>query len=827
MMESGAHRGTALGKILKRTVSTADGGWLTYVWLLPAALGAAATALLCWAAWITAWPVRWPDRYHAWWWALLRPDQDGTLLVTAALWGASLVCYAWPRRFLRLPIGLITVVTMIFIGGALVTTSLVPCRGGATATGVFGWLLDIYLGQPPPPFAPGVCQGTTPLAMQLGQIVCPGATVIGALAVGAVLWREPLSRLRSRFARDATVFTGLDQLTLPLLRELAGRARSPRNVIVIEPDEAHALLDEARLTGARVIIGDPASPRLLQPIIIGLRGCALNRLYALGGKVTENEATVAAAARILSRYRPDSERQPHLVALIEDPRHAEAWRGSHGGTAGGWFEDALSSAESTARGLVGRVIEARARELVLCGDSSLALAILLELARRAWEQSELAKAAAVGRGGRPPAAWPALPVRRVVLLDPRSDDMRREYAASVPEAVLKSAPEIVAEPVPWRDHLLRTLDAKDPATARQTAVIIVDGRDRQEHSLHEGGRVARLHQETPVFVLASPGEGISEPIFGRLMPFERSLLVDGDVPEDTWNRVARHWHECYRLRHPVQGGDPRSPNRLPWGELDDFIRQDNVLQLRSVLTQVAALGRRWAPVRLVPPGSFIELSRPDLERVAMAEHARWHRRRLADGRPAGASPLAVPWADLTDDERAQRVADARQQLAQLEDVGFLPIVPAGGPPAAGSFERVGVVRAERLAAPLRWALPSGEQLRGDAGDWRVVDGAGQLRTITDSEFRSSHAQLEDGRWRRVGTFRAWPTPEAVVIRTKEGNATACPGDWVVEGPGGERWPVSDNQFAATYRPRQDRPATDGQASSPAAISSSTAPTIST
>jgi hypothetical protein len=809
---------------LKRTVSTADGGWLNHVWLLPAALGAIVTALLSWAAWITAWPVHWPDLYHVWWWTLLRPDQDGTLLVTAALWGASLACYAWPRRFLHQPIGLITVVAMIFIGGALVTTSLVPCRGGATATGVFGWLLDIYLGQPPPPFPPGVCPGTTPLAMQLGQIVCPGATVIGALAVGAVLWREPLSRLRSRFARDATVFTGLSQLTLPLLRELAASARSPRHIIVIEPDEAHPLLDEARLTGARVIIGQPALPRLLQPIIVGLRGCALNRLYALGGKVPENEATVAAAARILAQCRPDSERQPRLVALIEDPRHAEAWRGGHGGTAGAWFEDALSSAESTARGLVGRVIAARARELVLCGDSSLALAILLELARRGWEQAELAKAAAAGRGDQAPAPWPSLPVRRVLLLDPRSDDMRREYAASVPETVLKSAPEVVAEPVPWRDKLLRTLDAKDPAAARQTAVIIVDA--QHESGLHEGGRVARLHLETPVFVLAPPGEGIDEPIFGRLMPFEQSLLIDGDVPEDTWTRVARHWHECHRLRHPVPADDPRSANRVPWAELDDFIRQDNVLQLRSVLTQVAALGRQWAPVRLVPPGSFIELSQRELEQIAMAEHARWHQHRLAPGAPKVASSLAVPWAELPDAERAQRVADAGRQLAQLEDVGFLPIVPAGGPPAAASFERVGVVSAERLDGQLRWALPSGERLLGDAGDWRVTDGEGNLRTIADSEFRSSHAQLDDGRWRRVGTFRAWQVREAVVIRTKEGNATAGPDDWVVEGPRGERWPVSDQRFAESYRPCQDRLATDGQASTPAPISSSTAPTIS-
>ena len=104
-----------------------------------------------------------------------------------------------------------------------------------------------------------------------------------------------------------------------------------------------------------------------------------------------------------------------------------------------------------------------------------------------------------------------------------------------------------------------------------------------------------------------------------------------------------------------------------------------------MLTQVAALGRQWAPVRLVPPGSFIELSQPDLERVAMAEHARWHRRRLAAGWTAGASWLAVPWAELPDGERAHRVSDTRRQLAQLEDVGFLPVVPPGGPPDGGQL----------------------------------------------------------------------------------------------------------------------------------------------
>jgi hypothetical protein len=864
--------------------------WRAYAWLLPAVLGAAATALLSWSAWITARYTTWPDLHHAWWWILLRPDQDGTLEVTSALWLASLASYWWPRRLQRLPIALSTVVSMIILGGALTTASLVPCRGHASHAVVLGWLLSLYLGNQPAVFVPGsVCAGDPPLAMQLGEIFCPGATVIGVLAVAAVLWREPVGRLRSRFARHATVFTGLSPLTLPLLRQLttsASERRSPRDIIVIEPDEGHPLLDEARLTGARVIIGDPSSERLLEPIISGLRGCALYRLYAVRAMVHENEAVVSTAARILRRFQADTELRPHLVALVDDPRHADAWRGRHGGTPGIWFEDALSSVEVTACWLVGQVIATKARELLLCGDSSLALAILLELARRSWEFTELAKAAVIGAGtrvavspvggGGSPQPLPVLteshvmPVERVVLLHPKSGDIRREYVESVPSAVFESGPTVVARATRWNDQLLATLDAKEPAAARQTAVVIVDS--PHESGLHEGGRVARLHPGTPVFVPASPGEGISHPIFGQLIPFERGLLVDGKLPEDTWRRLARHWHECYRLSRPVESSDPKAANRLPWADLDPSIRLDNNLQLRSILTQVTALGRRWVPVRLVPPGSFITLSDTEIEKIAVAEHDRWYQRRTAEGwsvaapapdttlRPvttgqssstsqknnltarisaAGrkgimgrrsstsrANKLLVPWEDLPASERAESKDRVRKQVDSLEEVGFMPVLPPGSPARAASFDRIGIVDASRLTAPLRWTLESGDEMRGNAGDWRVADSTGGIRTVTDPEFRSSHEPLGDGRWRRTGIFKAWQVAEAVIIRTKEGNATARPGDWIVEGSGGERWPVSDDQFQSSYRARADRPVTAGQASTPAAISSTTAPTIS-
>ena len=462
--------------------------------------------------------------------------------------------------------------------------------------------------------------------------------------MAVVLWRQPVDRLRARLVRDATIFTGLDSMTIPLLRQLTQTFR-PASIVVIEPEASHPLLDEARATGAHVIIAQPSSPRILLPVIAGRRGCALRRLYALRSDVADNEAVLAAAQAVLRRYRPDPDRQPHLVARIDDPRHADHWRGWHIGRSSRWFQDALSAHESTASALLEQVFRVAPRQLLLCGDSTLALAILRELARRAWERRQLAAAVASGNGGGTGHAdtddraradqqlLAPLPVRAVVLLDRRADDLRREYLATCPPPMVGAMCEVNVEAVSWKDRLLGALDALPPADAAGTAVIVAE--TLSERGMHEAGRVARLHPGIPVFVLTSEGAGTSGAIFDQLHPFQRALLVDGQLPEDTWTRVARHWHECYRLSHPPAPANPRTMTSRPWAGLDDFIRQDNILQLRSIMTEVVARGRRWVPSRAVVPGSFIELSEPDLETIAEAEHTRWYRRRLAAGWSAG------------------------------------------------------------------------------------------------------------------------------------------------------------------------------------------------
>jgi hypothetical protein len=733
-------------------------------------------------------------------------------LALIGVWLVALACYWWPRRLQRQVVGLTIVVAMVVIGGVLATASLAPCRGGESDTAVAGWVLNLYVGNPPPyPNPP--CTGQPPLALQLAGFVCLSATLVGFLAVAAVLWHQPVDRLRARLVRDAVIVTGLDAMTIPFLQELARTGRRA-SIVVIEPDPAHPLLDDARATGARVMIGQPGLARVLLPVIAGNRGCALRRLYALREDVTENEAVLAAAKECLRRYRPDPQRQPHLVARIDDPRHADHWRGAHIGISAAWLEDALSAHESTASALADQLSRTGAGQVLLCGDSTLALAVLRELARRAWERQELAEAAAIGRdenardndGRLAPAGEP---VHSVLLLDKRADDLRREYQATSPPTIARALPAIRTEPAPWQSKLLSMLDGMAPGEAGQTAVVVagVPG----EGTMHEAGRVARLHPDVPVFVLTSDGAGTSGAIFDRLQPYHRALLVGGRVPEDTWTRVARHWHECFRLSNPAPPGDPKASTRRPWADLDDFIRQDNILQLRSIMAAVAARGRRWVPGRAVVPGSFIELNYHDLEEIARAEHTRWYQRRLAAGWTAApgtgtvraahalVNSKVVPWDQLPAEDRASSIEHLRSQLAQLEDVGFMPVVPEGGPPAAADFQRVGTVRARRLHTRRRWTRPAGGELSGEAGDWRVFDDRGDERTIRDAAFRASHEPLGGARWRRTGTYRAWQVSDERVLRTLEGRAVAQPGDWVVEGRGGERWPVSDAQFRRTYR----------------------------
>ena len=94
---------------------------------------------------------------------------------------------------------------------------------------------------------------------------------------------------------------------------------------------------------------------------------------------------------------------PQLIyrADIDDPLHASYWRASRNEPGALVVHDAISVAESTARALAGKVAAGRPRSVLLYGGGHLSLALLLELARRSWEEARLAVAAEAGRPAQP------------------------------------------------------------------------------------------------------------------------------------------------------------------------------------------------------------------------------------------------------------------------------------------------------------------------------------------------------------------------------------------------------------------------------------------
>ena len=285
---------------------------------------------------------------------------------------------------------------MVLIGGVLTTASLAPCRqrpdaerggrlGARPVRGQPAVLSDRGLHHATvaglPARRPGLpgCDADRGADRGGGSVAPAGRPVAGPAGPG----RDHPHRA-GQHDDPAAAAAGAD---LPAREHRRDRARRQPSPAGRGPGHRGSRHDR-----------QPSSPRVLLPVIAGRRGCALRRLYALRGDVADNEAVLAAARTVLRRYRPDPDRQPHLVARIDDPRHADHWRGWHIGRSSRWFEDALSAHESTASGLLDQVFRTGARQLLLCGDSTLALAILRELARRAWERRQLAAAAASVNG---------------------------------------------------------------------------------------------------------------------------------------------------------------------------------------------------------------------------------------------------------------------------------------------------------------------------------------------------------------------------------------------------------------------------------------------
>jgi hypothetical protein len=784
--------------------------------VLPALGTALLVAALAWAAVAFAHDKVFPAGRQ--WWQVLRPDARWTLPILAVLWLSALVLYWWPRRHHRHDISLLALLSMVAVGAILAEASFLPCAGGqAPVIAPLSWVLALFTGQMETRFGPGAgsgsCPEQLPLAMQFARVVCLGATFVGVAAAVTVLWRAEIDRLKTRFVGELTMMTGLDGMTVALLGKLVAES-GERRVVIVEADPNHPLLEEVRATGARVIIADPSRAEALRPVLTHLGRPSVRQVFALHPGAQDNETILAEVREVLGQARGDPDYHPHIVARLDDPRHADTWRGNHVWSHQLWLEDALSPYETTAVFAVRAVLTHGARRLVLCGDTTLALAILIEAARSAWELQGLREAREAG--GQHPASGPVFPA--ILIMAERAEDLQREFSATASQQLSEALPPVEIAARPWRSHLLEVLDSLPAPDAAACVVVITDPPGPE--SIHEAGRVARLHPGTAIYAQSADDAGGAGVVFDRLHHFQRGFLVDGELPADTWTRLARHNHEYYRLRWPVPEGSPRESARRPWEELDEFFRAENIRQVRQVLSSAVALGRQWRPLRAVPRGSIVEFTASEMLSIARADHDRWCARRIAAGwRPPRAeeqednrrrvNASIVAWEALPHERREANVQHIGSIVESLEAMGYSAVLPDGGPEYALVYARRGEVHAERLAAARVWTAADGSAMRALPGDWWIRDEGGNERTVRDAEFRATHKQVAGNRWLRTGEVRAWQVREPTTVRTLEGPATAAVGDWIIQGLGGMRWPVPASQFERGHVACPGRPQADG------------------
>lgn len=111
----------------------------------------------------------------------------------------------------------------------------------------------------------------------------------------------------------------------------------------------------------------------------------------------------------------------------------------------------------------------------------------------------------------------------------------------------------------------------------------------------------------------------------------------------------------------------------------------------------------------------------------------------------------------------------------------------------------GVVRADRLENPVSWRSDNGSALTGTVGDWEVRDGAARW-IVASSVFWKTYIAVDGQYFLRSGTVRARMLPSDVEIATLEGLARAREGDWLLENPDGDVWPVKADVFKRRYVP---------------------------
>jgi TrkA-N domain len=508
-------------------------------------------------------------------------------------------------------------------------------------------------------------QTTSPLPWQL-EI----ARWLAPVLSGYAIYKGLESVLRDRFQRlrvllryhDHVILCGLGRKALRLA---TAYRQQGRQVVVIEKDSNHPMIDICRQRGMVVLVGDATSPLVMRQAQLA----KAERLIALAPDLTNLEIALK-AERVLAESGPTPRAIPCFVHVADtvvcrNLRDAEA--GRHRSLV---VRDYFNTNEIAARALIDwdrcpafPAQTAGPIHLVIVGLGPAGLALVLEAARR-WS----VRPSSADRG----PLWITAVDREASV---RIESLVNRFTwikgtcTLVPRDLEEQQPEYDAcaflaggdAPPPNRIYVI----SEDEAMSLRAALLFWQHR----HASGEDYPIILRTLSDLGLARVLPGaerddQGASIEVFSFL---DHARFPDLLIP--SLELLARAIHERYLEQKRSQGVAMGSrPAMRPWEELAERYRDSNRQQAAS-LPRALQLDRRRrydiVQAHRKGEGAFV-FPPDDLERIARNEHERFldERKRTEPGHPD-----LVAWDDLTEESKEvvrQQIREWPQVLASVD-----------------------------------------------------------------------------------------------------------------------------------------------------------------
>lgn len=509
--------------------------------------------------------------------------------------------------------------------------------------------------------------------LEIARFLAPAVAAWTLLEAIGTVFADQVQRTRARTFRNHAVVCGLGRKGSLLARALMNRGTP---VIAIEKDPNGPYVSQAREHGVIVLIGDATNPLLL--LQARIRHAA--RVIAV---CTPDGLNVDIAFQTRAIVDPDRKQPLICTVHVAEPQLWSLLREQGLGVDGdaafrphvvNLYDDAASVLLS----------EYPPFDDADVGTGAPSRVLLVGLGH--FGESVLLRAAKLWRS----YPHPASARLRVTIVDRRADTLWAMLRLRSPELERDCEIDTVTVDIhsPEFQAGRYLLDPDGRCTCTMAYVCLENdaiGLDASIALLRATAGcpmqiVVRMREENGVARLFTDRE-VSHALH-RVQPFpllDRALtstLLDG-----TNQLLPLLMHAAYRKYQATLGHlEPDDPSMQSWHDLSEDLRVANRRRVDRMLANVREIGCRIAPEDDWDDWNAepIAFTAEEIESLAILEHERWRRERLAQGWSHGTArdpvartyPHLVPWESLPDEVRAYNRSHVRMLPVALAGAGF-------------------------------------------------------------------------------------------------------------------------------------------------------------